>query len=375
MGADGWDWFLKVPGFLLSLFLVLVAFSILKSKKAAFLFTRPPARLHRFLGLAYAGLLMPVSLAMILGGSTSGRLERFLLDILLGFTGTALAVTAATGFPAHKDSRVKRKNVANGFVSGPLDEEATVSRGEMIEHAFYQGVNLVQIMFLWAAAGSPGMVERSVGLEALHLGLFGQSVSLLWLDSAVAFLLLLGVTSPWLIRDRFPTNSFSANYSDSVEGKGQWTVTKFLYFIKKWEYVFYKHFLLHGLNVSVAVQFALSRQSGFAPSLPESKQFQLYWVGLNLSYTMEFFLQTLVRRKAITQRTMLQLQGVLMTASALCVWGVLSHVRLLAALLSLVANFGNRKHDVLNTLFVALVIGSTVVLDVPLASIMCFPEL
>jgi hypothetical protein len=32
--------------------------------------------------------------------------------------------------------------------SGALDKEATITADEMMEHAFYQGINLVQIAFL-----------------------------------------------------------------------------------------------------------------------------------------------------------------------------------------------------------------------------------
>lgn len=51
--------------------------------------------------------------------------------------GTALTLTAAFDFRA-AHSRVR--NVA----SGALDDDATVTFSEMIEHSFYQGQNLVQ---------------------------------------------------------------------------------------------------------------------------------------------------------------------------------------------------------------------------------------
>ena len=57
---------------------------------------------------------------------------------MLGLSGTALTLTAARDFgPAH--GRVR--NVA----SGALDEKATVTSSEMIEHAFYQLLNLAQV--------------------------------------------------------------------------------------------------------------------------------------------------------------------------------------------------------------------------------------
>jgi hypothetical protein len=58
-------------------------------------------------------------------------------------------------------------------------------------------------------------------------------------------------TLPWLLRSRFPVHSFSDNYT-----KHHRPVTSFLYRLKKWQYVLYKHMLLHGLNVSVAVAAA-----------------------------------------------------------------------------------------------------------------------
>lgn len=59
-----------------------------------------------------------------------------------------------------------------------------------------------------------------------------------------------------------------------------------MYRLKKYQYLLYKHFLLHGLNISVAI-------SGEA--IAATPPFRLYWLSLNAAYVLEFFLQTLVR--------------------------------------------------------------------------------
>ena len=73
---------------------------------------------------------------------------------------------------------------------------------------------------------------------------------------------------------------------------------------------------------------------------------------LNCSYVMEFFLQTLVKKKKFSQMTMLNLQKVLMAAATLATVPVLLEVSLPVTLISLILNFVNRKHDFLNTLFI-----------------------
>ena len=55
-----------------------------------------------------------------------------------------------------------------------------------------------------------------------------------------------------------------------------------LYRLKKYQYLTYKHCLLHGLNIGVALSGdALARQPAF----------RLYWLCINAAYVMEFFLQ------------------------------------------------------------------------------------
>ena len=104
--------------------------------------------------------------------------------------------------------------------------------------------------------------------------------------------------------------------------------------------MFYKHVLLHGLNICAAL-----RGAGWA----SSRRFRLYWVLLNAAYVLEFFLQTLVRRRALTQRRMLQMNGLLMLASTLPALSVLRGVDGWVAAASAALNYGRRGHDVSNT--------------------------
>lgn len=108
--------------------------------------------------------------------------------------------------------------------------------------------------------------------------------------------------------------------------------------MKKYQYIFYKHWLLHGLNISAALH----------PGIFDRSTFRLYWVLLNASYVMEFFLQTLVRKSFLKQEHMLRLQHVLMVASTLAALPLIQHVNAFVALSSMVLNFAMRKHDFLN---------------------------
>ena len=132
-------------------------------------------------------------------------------------------------------------------------------------------------------------------------------------------------------------HSFSANYSTAGRREA------LLYRLKKWQYVAYKHVLLHGQNVSAALAVdALD-------SLPQQRHFRLYWACLNAAYVLEFFLQTLVRRKMLAQSHMLLMNATLMAASSLAALPVLRGVRLELAALSLALNFAHRGHEVANT--------------------------
>lgn len=100
-------------------------------------------------------------------------------DVLLGVLGVCLTLFAAFEFQ-HKHV----KNVA----SGTLDEHATVTYGEMIEHAFYQALNVIHILYIYAI----GLVPNN-----------------LYIRLALLFV----VTAPWAARSLFPVNKFSDNYT------------------------------------------------------------------------------------------------------------------------------------------------------------------
>lgn len=261
-------------------------------------------------------------------------------DIVLGIAGTLLPLTAAYEFQ-HRHV----KNVA----SGTLDEHATVTYNEMIEHSFYQFLNLLQIIYIHSYSYIPNIN--------------------LWYRIAASLL----ITSPWLIRHHFPIHKFSDNYI-KIDQKSS-NLVRFLYRIKKYQYIFYKHFLLHGLNISLACYtlpmfmthnsssdlhaIKISTIANFNASASNAvsvdvstfgsnRLFRLYWLLLNTSYVMEFFLQTLVKKKYLLQSTMLCLQQLLMFASTLAAIFVLGHVKLSIALLSCVMNLVNRKFDFLN---------------------------
>ena len=99
----------------------------------------------------------------------------FALDTALGVSGIILTLTAACDFrSAHQDARI------NNAASGALDDASTITVGEMLEHSFYQIINLVQIVFIHTTP-SASFISRMAGL----------------------FL----VTSPWIFR-RFFSRQF-----------------------------------------------------------------------------------------------------------------------------------------------------------------------
>ena len=211
------------------------------------------------------------------------REVHFAYDVILGLLGIILTLSAANDFPHRK---------VKNFASGTLDEHATVTHGEMVEHSFYQGLNLIQIIYI-------------------HLLSYISTPQ-------YKLLLCLLATSPWLVRSWFPVNSFSANYSPgNTDPKSTWWV-KILYRIKKYQYVFYKHFLLHGLNISLVLHDSVL-PSGVG--MAEWPAFRMYWLLLNTAYVMEFFLQTLVKKGHLKQQNMLQMQKLLMLASSIAAAG------------------------------------------------------
>ena len=297
------------------------------------IFVRRHGRAHRLLGAAHLAWLA-LGLADVATFAPQRRAARLAHDVVLGTQGTALTLAAASAFDE------KRRGPRQKFASGALDEAAVVSRDEMLEHAFYQLLNLVQVLYLHALPACGAAVAPRLGL-------------------------CLMATAPWLARAAFPVHSFSANYVTSGPREAV------LYRLKKWQYVAYKHALLHGLNLSAALATAQH------DSLPQQCFFRLYWQCLNAAYVLEFFMQSracpnlvvaclprsclrtidvasaVVRRKMLRQSHMLAMNSTLMAASSCAALPVLSIVRPELALASLALNFAHRGHEVLNTALVA----------------------
>jgi len=265
-------------------------------------------------------------------------------DIILGILGILSTLSAAKAFP-HKHITNKPGE------SGTLSNYAIVTQGEMIEHSFYQIINLCQAVYLHAIT--------------------------YWMASSVTYIsrliLLLLVTLSWIVRRKFPVNSFSANWTTKHQ-QNETSDKKFkvntkrssnnnvnnMYRIKKWQYIFYKHVILHGLNISIA--FPKGGISNFKnvdiddQPLPLTTEWRIFWIALNTSYVMEFFLNSLVKRGILSQQYMMILNGLLVCSASLAAVCVLNSVRLEAAVLSLLLNFGSRGHDVVNTLVVACIV-------------------
>lgn len=278
------------------------------------MFRRRHGRAHRVMGAAHLCVLALGACDVATFTSQEGAqpLRSLLFDVLLAVSGTALTLTAASGFG--------HRNVRNP-ASGALDKDATVSHAEMVEHAFYQILNGIQAVYLHALAHVSGRAARSA--------------------------LCVAATAPWLARHLFPTHSFSANYANKPA-----TREAVLYRVKKWQYVLYKHALLHGINVCAAMLPNMFNASGWV--------FRLYWLLLNSSYVLEFFLQTLVKRNYMRQSTMLTLNMMLMAAASLAAAPVVARVHPLVAAASLALNFARRGRDLSNV--VVLLIGANLVL-------------
>jgi len=181
------------------------------------LFTRRFGRRHRLCGLVHLTLLLFGA-----AGTAAAAWPRWLpppalFDLLLGLSGTAATATAALDFAHHK----KARNEA----SGTLDEAATVTYSEMVEHTFYQLLNLAQIGFLHEVGRQPNLAARAAMCAALS-----------------------GV---WLARPLFPVNPFSKNWAATSQRRD---LVVFLYRAKKYQYILWKHCLLHGLNIIVAIR-------------------------------------------------------------------------------------------------------------------------
>lgn len=251
--------------------------------------------------------------------TTASRSTIFFYDFMLGILGITATLTAARDFP--------HKLVSNhSGQSGTLNQKAIVTQDEMIEHSFYQFLNWLQAMYL-----------HSLQSFAYNSGSNGKLIRLcfLWL-----------VTLPWLFRNRLPVHSFSHNWkvylkqNKNKEKSATDAHEVFLYQIKKWQYVFYKHVILHGVNISSIMS------SQPVPTIPYSCSWQVFWILLNASYVMEFFLQSMVKARVLEQSTMLLLQRFLMLISSLSALVVFQHVKPAVCLCSLLLNFGHRHHDV-----------------------------
>jgi hypothetical protein len=294
----------------LRVFLLLVVTVSLRNSKHLFLPTH--GRSHRLAG--------GVQFIWILVGAYACSIDDLqpahvvIYDIVLGCLGTMTTLTAARDFP-HR--RVKN---AEGQ-SGSLSAKAIVTQAEMTEHAFYQVLNLIQVVYLHGLARWTAGAPLAYRLFALFLA-----------------------TSPWWIRRHFPVHSFSNNWKKTPKDK-RTDIEVVLYMIKKSQYVFYKHFVLHGLNISFAL---------YPSSLPWTRSWRIFWLHLNVSYVMEFFLQSLVKRKLLSQGEMLWLQRLLITSATLSsVVPIFGTVRIEFCVLSLLLNFANRYHDVFNTMLAA----------------------
>jgi hypothetical protein len=254
-------------------------------------------------------------------------LTYFIYDFILGILGISLTLFAAFEF--------KHTNIKN-MGSGTLDDMATVTYDEMIEHSFYQIINLCQIIYLHAIT----FINFETGVER-HSKIFYRSI------------LCIMVTIPWLFRNKFPIHKFSTNYkyNDNQDNRlksNQSELIQILYRLKKYQYIFYKHFILHGLNITMAV---ISTSN----SVSVQSSFRLFWLLLNASYVLEFFLQTLVKKKYLKQSHMLILQQILMLASTLSAIDIIRNINVFISFLSCFLNFTNRGHEFFNVCIVIFV--------------------
>jgi len=284
----------------------------------------------------------------------------FVIDFVLSVFGLTITLSAGYAFP--------HKRVSNSpGQSGTLAEDAIVTHSEMIEHSFYQLINLFQALFLHYTSWLVSIVGRktkpSISNRLISLSL---------------------VSLPWILRKKFPVHSFSANWRLGIEkrkdsSKATKEIELLLYRLKKLQYIFYKHFIVHGLNISLTIfppkpiDILLSNAQRTDLSIPLSQNWRIFWLSLNASFVMEFFLQTLVKRSVITQRCMIRLQIILMLIASIsaiqsgAIFGSLYidqrlislkssfMLRLIIGTTSASLNFLNRGHDFLNTLLVATI--------------------
>ena len=281
----------------------------------------------------------------------SSQQQWLLYDTILGLLGITATLTAARDFPHKYVQNAKGQ-------SGSLSHKALVTQAEMIEHSFYQALNLLQAWYLHfvstvtATATVSATASATVSTNANNNAKWKIALAL-WC-----------VTSPWYLRQQFPVHSFSNNWNITPEHQ-RTTQEVLLYRIKKGQYLFYKHVLLHGLNISVALQQLMiihdnnndnNNSSTTSTIFTISPAWRIYWLALNTSYVMEFFLQTMVRRRVLTVSQMFALQRLLMVTSSIAATMILFQKQLVhssVCLVSLILNLVHRKHDVSNVLITA----------------------
>ena len=295
---------------ILSLFFSLLILIVITPHFGKLFIFRRAGESHAYLGLVHL-VLLGIGLADCCNAFTLSTTSLWAYDISLSSLGVVLSLTAARDF--------KHKNVKNA-ASGTLDAHTLVSYDEMIEHSFYHGINLAQIVFL-------------------HLfDFFNNNSNSTHVASSCGGLFF--ATSIWLFRKWVPVHSFSKNY-DKIDPQSS-AVVRMMYRVKKYQYVFYKHALLHGLNLSSALNMR--------PIVSHRANFRFYWVLLNVSYVFEFFLQTLVKKKYMSQNFMLFINFILMVSASLAAMTVLKNVIKILALASVMLNFSFRGHDLLLTM-------------------------
>lgn len=251
--------------------------------------------------------------------------------LCLGISGVLLTLTAARDF---RYVHSRKQNVA----SGPLEQTATVTYSEMMEHSFYQALNIAHVIYIHGS----GYIDTYGAMEE-HRGAGKKVTLMLWKLGG-----LMAVTAPWLVRHYFPVNHFSDNYT---KGQSKLSIYSVLYRIKKYQYVAYKHFFLHGLNLTLLSSHLTEEGAeSSVKNIGSTYSFRVFWLLLNTAYVMEFFLQSLVKKRYLSQTMMLLLNQYLMIIGTLAGLYVLQEVNWILATLSLLLNFTNRGYDFLNVM-------------------------
>jgi hypothetical protein len=131
--------------------------------------------------------------------------------------------------------------------------------------------------------------------------------------------------------------------------------------MKKTQYVFLKHVLQHGLNVGVALR-ACTKTDGTndVNGLADETFFRAHWLLLNAAFVMEFFAQTLVKKKKLSQKNMLRSNAALMATSSCAAVYVISKTSLVASLTSLTLNLVSPRREARS---VAIALAAAVAFD------------